>query len=100
MALYIQVVDAQGHPDPVGSLADVVVEAVVARGVGLFRTSNHVAEDLRAVIHELIRDGRVVQIPPSVRDCHDCQRAVGVWHVYPDGLTLCTECKDVLEASK
>lgn len=94
MPLHIKIVDDAGNPDPVSSLADVIIDRVREKGVGIFRGENHVAEDIRTAIHELIRSAEVVVQPPTLlMVCPQCQDSVGIWHTYPDGTVLCTNCK-------
>lgn len=95
MPLILKIVDDLGNPDPVSSLADVVAEKVREKGVGLFRGENHVIEDVKTAINELIRAGEVSVHNPAVMSCHNCKTLVHIWHTYTDGTILCTDCKPI-----
>jgi hypothetical protein len=93
MALFIQITDDFGNPDAVSNLADAIIEKVLPKGVGLFRGKAHVAEDIRAAVNELIRQGQVSVQNPVLKACPVCEKAVSIWHTYPDGSVYCTDCK-------
>lgn len=96
MSFFIQIYDSNGNPEPVANFSDILVSAILAKGVGFFRTSNHVAEDVRAVINELFSTHKVTLDPPKVTHaCDHCSEQVGVWHTFADGSVLCTPCKDL-----
>lgn len=97
MALYIQIVDDFGNPDAVSNLADAVIEKLIPMKVGFFRSESDVKDKLRTVINDLIRDGRVSVQNPVLKVCPHCNRAVSIWHTYPDGSVFCTDCKPKVE---
>lgn len=96
MALIVQIVDEFGHPAEISSLTDAILDKVLPKGVGFFRTETHVAKDLKAAVDELIREGRISS-HPVFRDCPVCGRSVSIWHIYSDGSVYCTDCKPGVE---
>lgn len=92
MPLFVQIIDDFGRPDAVASLADAIIAAVLAKGVGIFRTEAHVAADIRAAVNELIRDGRVSVQSPVLRACAVCGESVSIWHMFSDGTVHCSNC--------
>lgn len=112
MPLFLQIVDDNGHPQPTEALGDVLVDALMDKGVGLFKTSGHVSNDLRQVIRELLREKVVVlvheakpeviqvsaapQVSSSWKEseiCQNCGKTIAIWHVLQDGSIRCTDCK-------
>lgn len=93
MALYIKIVDDKGNPDAVSSLADVIADEVIKRGVGFFKGEEHVAKDIRDAVHSLIRKGHVAVQNPILKTCPVCSKTVSIIHTRADGSQVCTFCK-------
>lgn len=96
MPYFLQIVDDNGNPDAVEHISDIIADALKAKGVGIFRGENHVINDLRTVIRDLLRAREIVVQPPLLSQvCHDCKRSVPIWHTYQNGHISCTECRSL-----
>lgn len=94
MPTFIQIIDDNGNPDPIKSLADTLVEAILTKGVGFFRTESHVEKDIRTAVEDLLTRQVVVVNPPVIlKECPLCGKRVSIWHTHSDGSVACTECK-------
>lgn len=94
MAFFIQIFDDHGNPEPVANFSDILTSAVLARGVGVLCTEDHVERDIRAVINEMFHTEALVVVAPLITyTCETCSKEVGVWHTYTNGSVTCTQCK-------
>lgn len=95
MPFLVQVIDHTGQPDTIESLTDLIVDTIVSKGVGLFKTEYQVERNIRASLKELLQVKSIVVKPvdaPIYKACSSCQNIVPIWHTYVDGRVHCTDC--------
>ena len=98
---YLQIVDDNGEPIRVANMGNrhalivqTITDSIVSRGVGVFRTEAHVAQDVKDALTELIASQQMTVGPamPQSRVCPVCNKTVWAWRTYGDGSMTCVEC--------
>lgn len=94
MPFFLQVVDEAGQPAPnKQAIADLLVENIIPRGIGLFRTTAHVEQDIRDGIEAVVFNKDIRVLPVTTRVCPKCGKAIAVWNTYANGSVSCVACK-------